>query len=155
MVEATQTTERVKVNVVMEIRSACLPQVSQREEIKVIWSRSNKSVPTKTLAVDEHNPVAQFKDKITCDAGLRYNASQDVWLADPNELTMMCGANRVGVCKFDISQLIDVSPVLHKVILRPETDRHESSAREIIFKGDKESYGDAYIEFIVKVSSNQ
>ena len=114
--------ERRKVNVVMEIKSASLPNATSPQELKVTWSRSNKSLPTKSRSVDEQNPVAIFKDKFTCDAGLKYDTVNNVWLPDLNDLTLICGQdNVVGICKFDISQLIDVSPMLHKVVLKPET----------------------------------
>ena len=140
----------------MEIKSASLPNVTVPQELKVTWSRSNKSLPTKGQSVDEQNTVANFKDKFMCDAGLRYDASNNVWLPDLNELTLMCGASIVGVCKFDIAQLIDVTPIiLHKVVLKPETVQQESTASEMVFKGNVEEYGNAYIEFRVKVSSNR
>ena len=99
--------------------------------------------------------MAVFKDKFTCDANLRYDTQSNVWHADLNELTLLCGADRVGVCKFDIAQLIDVTPIVHKVILKPETVQQESTPHEMVFKGNASEYGNAYIEFVVKVSSNR
>ena len=90
-----------------------------------------------------------------CDATLRYDTSNAIWLPDPNELILMCGFDQVGVCKFDIAQLIDVAPMVHKVVLKPETVQQESTPSEMVFKGNAEEYGNAYIEFSVKVSSNR
>ena len=99
--------------------------------------------------------MASIKDKFMCDATLRYDTSNAIWLPDPNELTLMCGSDVVGVCKFDIAQLIDVAPMVHKVVLKPETVQQESTPTEMVFKGNAEEYGNAYIEFLVKVSSNR
>ena len=90
-----------------------------------------------------------------CDATLRYDTSNAIWLPDPNELTLMCGSDVVGVCKFDIAQLIDMAPMVHKAVLKPETVQEESTPTEMVFKGNVEAYGNAYIEFVVKVSSNR
>ena len=50
MVESS--TERKKVNVQMEVKSASLPNVTEIQEIKVMWKRSNKSLTTKSKSID-------------------------------------------------------------------------------------------------------
>ena len=155
MAQSFSGAERKKVNVMMEIKSASLPNVTSPKELKVTWARSNKQLPTKVKQIDAQNTVAVFKDKFMCDAGLRYDAANNIWLPDLNDLTLYCGSDIVGVCKFDISQLIDVNPIVHKVVLKPETVQEESTPTEMVFKGNAEEYGNAYIEFVVKVGSNR
>ena len=68
----------------------------------------------------------------------------------------MCGSDIVGVCRFDIAQLIDMTPpMVYKAVLQPETVQEESTPNEMVFKGNVEEYGNAYIEFQVKVSTNR
>ena len=140
----------------MDIKSASLPNVTETQELKVTWKRSNKSLTTKVKTIDQNNTVASIKDKFMCDANLRYDTSNAIWLPDPNQLTLMCGSDIVGVCRFDIAQLIDMTPpMVYKAVLQPETVQEESTPNEMVFKGNVEEYGNAYIEFQVKVSTNR
>ena len=139
----------------MEIKSASLPNVTEAQELKVNWKRSNKSLDTKVYSVDQNNKVATIKDKFTCDATMMYDTTNAIWFSDMNTLTLMCGSDIVGVCKFDIAHLIDVAPMKHKVVLKPETVQQESTPNEMVFKGNADKYGNAYVEFLVKVSSNR
>lgn len=41
------------------------------------------------------------------------------------------------------------------MVLKPETVQEESTPTEMVFKGNAEEYGNAEIEFIVKVGSNR
>ena len=61
--------------------------------------------------------MAVFDCKFTIESRFKYNTVDSAWVPDPNRLTLICGSEIVGKCEFDIAQLIDVTPVVHKAIL--------------------------------------
>lgn len=76
--------------------------------MSVQWSRSNKQSSTKSLPIGgENESIAKFNAKFACDAGLKYVEQSDTWLADINELTLICDDEKVGTCSFDIAPFID------------------------------------------------
>ena len=143
--------QKKKCNVVMEIRKAHVA-VTEPQTLKVTWSRSNKSLSTKGKSVDGQSKVATFGERFSCDANLRFDPRENIWLPDPNELTLECGSRRVGTIKFDISSLIDVPAQSHKVMLRPETYSTRDET-ELVMKGNTVDFPGAFIEFKVTVKS--
>ena len=87
---SNQTFRKRKVAVTMEIKAAHV-SVTQVQVLKVTWARSNKSLVTKGQSVDSQSYTAIFKEKFSCDANLRYNDHEQMWLPDLNEITLECG----------------------------------------------------------------
>ena len=154
MVQADSESVRKKVNLVLTIRSTYLSTI-QPKQVSVQWSRSNKQSSTKSLPIGgENESIAKFNAKFACDAGLKYVEQSDTWLADINELTLICDDEKVGTCSFDIAPFIDQGTQSFKAEIQPE-HYEVQTYNEVVLKGDCAAYPGAYLEFRVKVESKR
>ena len=90
---------------------------------------------SKGLSVDHQIKVAKFGESFGTNASLWYNTRSGTWLPDPNSIILKCDNRTVGVCDFDLVNMINKKSGLLRANIKPQSYQKRDES-EYVLLGD-------------------
>ena len=107
---------------------------------------------TKRTAVDGQSGMSEIKQSFVQTLVEKYDLHNDRWVPDNLELSLYCGDELVGACRFDVTSYVDAGGKTEKVIMVAPGEEPSNKA-QLYMKGDSENHGDAFLIFRIFVDS--
>ena len=99
------------------VKQAQISVLAPDLKVRVEFTRNAKSLSTDLKPVEEATGIAEIKQSFNQKMIESFDNQAQVWAPDLVELSLYCGTNVVGVCRFDLTKYVDKGAKTEKVCM--------------------------------------